>query len=845
MASLFARPEPPRSLVGRTLLAAVGALLLVMALIGGAIATWLTLRPEPFSWEGPESQEASVEKAMHFDAHGRLTFIEMPARLAEAYDVLSKDMAFQVLDANGAEVFTSPPGPALEALRQVPVQAARHMTHTTEGAVELQVLSTPIERNGARYLLRDARSGRLASGIRSSGSAIVYGAGAATTLLAVLVFSSIVLWRVRRAVKPLREASAAAAAIAPNNLTQRVTGSRLPSELAPLITAFNSALERLELGYRVQQEFLASAAHELKTPLALIRAEIELGDGTNRALLLKDVDFMALQVDQLLQLAEVSELRNFQFAPLDVHDALEEAMAYAGRFADAKGVRLQLVVDDAPRSLDADAGALATLLKNLIENAVHHSASGDVVTLRLGRAGISVRDVGPGVAPADVPRLFTRFWRSETAPHQGAGLGLSICQGIANAHGWSLGYHAPDAGPGAEFRLTFQACGWRRACRSRGTPRRSGRRLEGPPAGARRRRPRPILVTGPCHRPLSPIVEPVRHARRRTAIVVMATLLRARFAIADLLLRTLRRRRRHLPAPIGLRDLLPRVARDRQRPAHLLSLLSLLRLLCLLRRLPIALRRDLLAHRLRLRLRSLPGRLRARLPGRSLRLELRVAVAVVVAVVLPALGVLLRAPRAIVVGAVVIPTRLLRTLVGPLALLLLLPARLLPTLARDAILFDPLRAAPGALLRRPAAAQHVVAIPAVVDEHHRHAVSAVLVAVARPLRALPVRHPQVDRRLRQRRGIDVFRLDVAVAVVDRDHRLFRVQPRRLDVAADRHAAVDAGLDDHGPRRGAGQSGDCNECESGGGDQGAFHARAPGCGGPCSTRSAWRKLSGLT
>jgi CheY-like chemotaxis protein len=74
-----------------------------------------------------------------------------------------------------------------------------------------------------------------------------------------------------------------------------------------------------------------------------------------------------------------------------------------------------------------------------------------------GCMGISVRDVGPGVAPADVPRLFTRFWRSETAPHQGAGLGLSICQGIANAHGWSLGYHAPDAGPGAEFRLTFQA----------------------------------------------------------------------------------------------------------------------------------------------------------------------------------------------------------------------------------------------------------------------------------------------------------------------------------------------------------------------------------------------------
>jgi signal transduction histidine kinase len=94
-------------------------------------------------------------------------------------------------------------------------------------------------------------------------------------------------------------------------------------------------------------------------------------------------------------------------------------------------------------------------VKNLIENAVHHSRVGGVVTIRLAASGISVRDIGPGVAPDDVPKLFTRFWRSAAAPYEGAGLGLSICQTIAVAHGWKVSYRLPTEGPGAEFTVAF------------------------------------------------------------------------------------------------------------------------------------------------------------------------------------------------------------------------------------------------------------------------------------------------------------------------------------------------------------------------------------------------------
>jgi len=438
------------------LLAATGALLLVMLLIGGAVAVILALQKEPFSWEGPVSQEAALEQAMHFDASGRLTFIDTPASLMQSYDALSKDMAFQVLDDSGGEVLASAPGPALDALRSVPVHASSHMTRTYVGSLPLQVQTTPIERGARIYLLRDARSERLALGIRSGGSAIFYGAAGITALLAVVVFSSIVFLMARRAVRPLKEASCAAAAIEPGNLTQRVNGANLPSELSPLIDAFNGALERLEKGYRMQQEFLASAAHELKTPLALMRAEIELGNVANPAALLKDVEFMTQQVNQLLQLAEVSEIQNLKFSRTDIRAVLEAVVTDCARVADPRGIHLRLVADGTPGWLQADGDALATLLRNLIENAIHHSLDGGIATIRLASAGITVRDVGPGVTQKDVATLFTRFWRSDSAPHEGAGLGLSICRTIATAHRWSLTYRPPTDGPGAEFHLAFE-----------------------------------------------------------------------------------------------------------------------------------------------------------------------------------------------------------------------------------------------------------------------------------------------------------------------------------------------------------------------------------------------------
>ncbi len=244
-------------------------------------------------------------------------------------------------------------------------------------------------------------------------------------------------------------------------LDERLNAQAQPDEIGPLVNAFNQALDRLQQGFRTQQEFLASAAHELKTPLALMRAQLELGarDERDRLQLLQDVDRMSRQVQQLLMLAEVSEPRNYRIAPIDPRPAVEEVFNFMTRVAERHSVWLGLRFDDDVRSWHADRGALFTLLKNLIENAIQHSPAGGVVALTVHRGGLAVTDQGPGVSAENLPRIFERFWRGPERREDGAGLGLTICQEIATAHGWRLKAHCPAEG--LEVQLAMDGPGAR------------------------------------------------------------------------------------------------------------------------------------------------------------------------------------------------------------------------------------------------------------------------------------------------------------------------------------------------------------------------------------------------
>ncbi len=452
----FGLLRKPRSLVGRLLCDAVAALAVVVLGMGAITLALSTGQHPPALWEGLQAHVRGIQDGLQVGQEGRLLGVSLSTSAADSYDGLTKDTAYEVLDANGHELFASPSGPALAALREIPVQASSDIIPVHAGDVELAVYTERVKKGASSYFIRVASSRRLASVVRSTGGAIFFGTALLTTLLALLVFCWFVLRTTRQLARPLQEVSAAASAIGASNLSARLGSTQLPAELDPLIRSFNGALDRLETGYSVQQEFLASAAHELKTPLALIRAEIESMDLPHRANLLGDVDLMARQVHQLLHLAEASETHNYVFEAVDIEAAVADATGFTRRVAERKGVQLRVRADGMPPTpTRADRGALFILLKNLLENAVQHSEPGQAVTVAVDANGLEVSDQGPGVAAGEVPKLFNRFWRSARSRHAGAGLGLAICRQITEAHGWQLRYTGQADMPGASFRIDF------------------------------------------------------------------------------------------------------------------------------------------------------------------------------------------------------------------------------------------------------------------------------------------------------------------------------------------------------------------------------------------------------
>ena len=370
-----------------------------------------------------------------------------------AFDSLDREAAYRVVDSAGRVVLMSGAGPGFWPDGLLPRGAARGRFEFERAGVQIFGASEPFVRQGNTWFLQVAVSQRMMYLLHRVAMPLV-GAGVGLFALVMLVAFGLCAWiTLRYTLKPLEDVSASAARISLHAMHARLDTRAVPTEIAPLVDSFNRALARLEDAWRVQQDFLGKAAHELKTPLAMIRAQIELGaDGAlERAALLSDVAYMSRQVQQLLLLAEASETANYDFGAVRARDVADEAAGYLQRMAEAVEVRLTVSAEGGDVDWRADHGALFTLLKNLLENAIEHAPAESVIDIRIGRGGLSVRDHGCGVDPAQLPLLFERFWRGPHRRDHGAGLGLAICREIAQAHGWRL--EAELAEPGLRFRL--------------------------------------------------------------------------------------------------------------------------------------------------------------------------------------------------------------------------------------------------------------------------------------------------------------------------------------------------------------------------------------------------------
>jgi two-component system sensor histidine kinase MprB len=232
-------------------------------------------------------------------------------------------------------------------------------------------------------------------------------------------------------------------------------------ELGRLASSFNATLDALERSVEAQRQLVADASHELRTPIASLRANIQVLEDADR---LAPADREALRADIVAELDELTAL---------VADVMELARgSKAGEVAD--DVRLDLIVkaqveraqrragDQAdfqmriePTMISGEPERISRAVSNLLDNARRWSPPGGIVEVQLHEGTLSVRDHGPGFAQEDLPRVFERFYRSERARAlPGSGLGLAIVRQAAEAHGGSA-EAANAVGGGAVVRVRF------------------------------------------------------------------------------------------------------------------------------------------------------------------------------------------------------------------------------------------------------------------------------------------------------------------------------------------------------------------------------------------------------
>lgn len=274
-------------------------------------------------------------------------------------------------------------------------------------------------------------------------------------ILLVLLAIDIIIFR--RAIAPLWMASEEASNIGPARTDVRLPTAQIPREIMPLVTAVNHALDRLEDGFRVQRQFTADAAHQLRTPLAILRTRIEtLGDGAARQALHADVEGMSRIVAQLLEIAELDTLVLDPGETADLRAVCAEVVGAIAPFAIAQHKDIALRGADAPVMIHGNSEMLQRAVFNLAENAIKFTAKETSVDVEVGDDGsVRVRDCGPGVMEAERELIFQRFWRRDRQRSDGAGLGLSIVRGVADDHAATVAVDNLPGG-GAEFTLRFR-----------------------------------------------------------------------------------------------------------------------------------------------------------------------------------------------------------------------------------------------------------------------------------------------------------------------------------------------------------------------------------------------------
>jgi len=364
------------------------------------------------------------------------------------------DFQLQIWGPDGAQVFRSSgrqlPSQAVLGFSDVSVEGVRYRVYSLQTAGQTIQIAQDL----------DARQARA--------RALALRAVLPIALLAPLLMMA-VGWLINQSLRPVERMRRQVASRAAEDLSP-LPDAGLPEEVLPLVRELNGLFDRVRLAFQAQQQFVADAAHELRSPLTALKLQAQalrrvqeepareaavarLNDGIERTIAL---------VNQLLALAREEGGRGEadSWSRIDLQDLARQVVADVLPQAQARRIDIGLVTTQAAW-VHGQPEALHILLRNLLDNAVKYSPEGGQVDIGVeqgeGGSTLVVEDSGPGIAPAQRQRVFDRFYRADNAGTPGSGLGLAIVRAIAGRHGATVELESSPRLGGLLARVRFPA----------------------------------------------------------------------------------------------------------------------------------------------------------------------------------------------------------------------------------------------------------------------------------------------------------------------------------------------------------------------------------------------------
>lgn len=408
-------------------------------------------------------QSAEMVAALNYRG-GKLR-VALPAEMADAYMNREDGYVYLVHDGNGNILAQSDPTASLwvaPALAYRPQSALLLDTRTRDGASQaLYMLVQPVR--GAKRTLYV-----IVGQYRTIDDVLLDSAKASlmrdmVLLLGPLFFLALlgVVGLLQEGLGPLRALSREVADVGgklQGGGYARISTDNVPREIRPVVEAFNTVLAELGRSLAAQQALTADTAHQLKTPLAVLRARLEqMDDFKGRPEIERDVQRMDRLVRQLLHYAVLSQ-HPATLRPTDLTATVRDVVSAMFPLARQAKVELTFDAPDDAVMVHGDVLQIGEAVQNLIDNAIRHSPPGARVDVVLDEDGtLEVKDRGPGIPLGEQALVFTRFWQGPDgeSAHGGAGLGLAVVAEIMRQHGGHAKAESRDAG-GSVFSLSFR-----------------------------------------------------------------------------------------------------------------------------------------------------------------------------------------------------------------------------------------------------------------------------------------------------------------------------------------------------------------------------------------------------